>query len=375
MHAPALLAGLTLAAAAAPGAAQAERVLVVGDSWSHLEAPELQEVFQFFGHGDKLVVNSGIPGATAAALSTPPLLAQITAGLQAHPTVDVVHLSIGGNDFLGAWSAGLAPAAEAQLLDGIAADVDAIVQHALAFHPKIRVVIVGYDYLNFVETVIGDPFGPCGLQWLLMGSPTALALNEALLDLEGRKRALADASPRVAYVDVFGFMQEFFGYPGLGLPPFSPLLPDKGLPSPPEALDAGGKDCIHLNEEGYEIVCTHAWNAFYGEHFQPSFQPVLHPPAPGTAGSFSVLAVTGMPPGAQVLFAAGVQAGALPLPACPFVSLGFLDPILLAALPADPGGAASFGAAVPAGLAGLTLQFQAIAIGPCVATAALAWTF
>ncbi len=86
--------------AAAP--AHAARVVVFGDSWGVPAAPALQQVFIDQGHPDT-VANAAVGGETAANLSSPSGLTNISNSLGANPDADLVHLSIGATT---SWGSG-----------------------------------------------------------------------------------------------------------------------------------------------------------------------------------------------------------------------------------------------------------------------------
>ena len=212
--------------AAAP--VHAARVVVFGDSWGVPAAPALQQVFIDQGHPDT-VANAAVAGETAANLSSPSGLSNISNSLAANPDADLVHLSIGGNDFLAQWSSSLNPAQEAVLFAAILADVETIVDHILSVRPGAFILWSSYDYPR--------PLPP-------LGTPTEL--NAASLTLAGLAQALADAKGLgLTYGGFSGLMQVTYGFdgvqytpfdPAFPIPPGDPSLPDPSLPSPNAAF-------------------------------------------------------------------------------------------------------------------------------------------
>ena len=97
---------LVIAAVVSPlaSAEPTPRILLVGDSWAarafrtraFRTALENKGLRQFEEKGDV----TAIGGTTASDWASPPYLERITEELEACPTLDIVHLSIGGNDFL-----------------------------------------------------------------------------------------------------------------------------------------------------------------------------------------------------------------------------------------------------------------------------------
>lgn len=260
------------------------RVLLVGDSWAEVmwNQRNLQRTFDAAGRADVLEYNppstpvdqrTAISGMTASAYNTPAFLQRITDALAAQPTIDMVHVSLGGNDLLASWKASMGPAEEEALFDSIRDNIAGVVQHCLNQRPNIRVVIVGYDFLNFLDTSSNSS---CVAMWLLMDGPSVRRLNDALTLLEAKKRDLANSlGPRVAYVHNLGLMQFWVGYPPWfgpflvsppgGPPAYSPFPggnPD--FPTHTSRLASNGTDCIHLNVQGYDELAANAYQQVYG---------------------------------------------------------------------------------------------------------------
>jgi len=109
---------------------QAARILVIGDSWGVAAEPSLQQVLSNNGSTDS-VAGIAVGGETAENINTPEWLQQITTALAENPDAEFVHLSLGGNDFLGNWTSFMPPAQEEQLIADILEDISAIVDHIL----------------------------------------------------------------------------------------------------------------------------------------------------------------------------------------------------------------------------------------------------
>jgi hypothetical protein len=101
---------------ATPAVGQEFRVLLVGDSWAELMwfNQSLRTVFAEEGHPEILEKGdvTALGGTTAAEWTTPSFLQLITDELDANPTLEVVQLTLGGNDFLagqpgGGWYQGM----------------------------------------------------------------------------------------------------------------------------------------------------------------------------------------------------------------------------------------------------------------------------
>ncbi len=249
-----------LASACSPARAQ-PRILVTGDSWGAFSQPVWDTVIATNGFVGTTHVNTSIGGMTAAGLNTPALVSsQIIAPLLAFPTIDMVHLSIGGNDFLGAYNTALTPAQLNSLYSGVQANVQSLVDQILAVRPTIQVTIASYDYLNYIEPVLAGDTGTTAL-WLLQGAPSAGQLNRALFGsqkapdfnnsvfgLEDFKTNVAVGNPRVHYSDSEGLMQLIsWGFSNLDLP--TPLA---------RMNSAFGYDPIHLDQVGYAFWAQQA---------------------------------------------------------------------------------------------------------------------
>jgi len=242
-----LILGLLLAA----GPLQAARILVIGDSWGVAAAPSLQQVLADNGSGDS-VASIAVGGETAENINTPEWLQQISTALEQNPEVEFVHLSLGGNDFLGNWSSFLSQAAEDQLIADILGDITAIVDHILQQRPEIRIFWSSYDFPRPLP-IIGQP----------------VEVNNASLRFSAQAKALADAKgDALNYGDFNGLTQVVYGFDGVQvstydpafvIPPGDPSLPDPLYPGPAVAY----ADSIHLTEEAFLVLAEKQYEQFY----------------------------------------------------------------------------------------------------------------
>ncbi|MEM6797837.1 MAG: hypothetical protein AAF725_27965, partial [Acidobacteriota bacterium] len=275
------MAGLALLGlAAGPAAAQqpagpAPRVLLVGDSWSEFMwvNRSLRDVFAANGHPE-LVEQGGattISGSTAAEWNDPARLQLITDALASNPTVEVVQLTIGGNDFLdgqsgGGWFASMGEAEFEALRTRILSDAEAVVGHILAQRPDLEVLISLYDYVNFDDaTLVG-----CSGRWNDLGQPTPRQVNLANRAVQDSVEEAFASRPRVRVASHLGLMQFAFGFPDENIEPGDLMPPgDLDRPSPVAAMFSlfGFADCIHLSTDGYFAVGQNLWNVFYRDFF------------------------------------------------------------------------------------------------------------
>ncbi len=271
---------LALFALAPAAFGQSYRVLLVGDSWA--------ELMWINGTMDTMFVNNGrldllakgdataLSGTKASDWATAPYLQTITDELDANPSIEVVQLLMGGNDFLagissGGWYQGMTGPQQDALFAAIVSDIEIVVDHILAHDPSLQVLISSYDYANFVESLSGPMGAFCTNYWNDLGMPTPEEVNTAGTELEDLRQAMTVTRPRVTSVRHYGLMHWVFGYPSQSIPPGTLNLPgDITLPSPPEAMLLGA-DCTHLNEDGYYAVAQRLWDEYYVWHFSRVF--------------------------------------------------------------------------------------------------------
>ena len=260
--------------------AQAPRVLLIGDSWARQQWEDQSHAVVFAANDAalNLVVGASTTesGSTAAEWAAPERLAIITQALADHPGIDTVQVTIGGNDFLDAWSATMTPEQEQALQATIVDDLDAVINAVLDHRPDIEVVISLYDYPNFRDTLgslVGIGF--CVPLNNSLGQPTPIQLNLAMMRFENALAGLA-ARPRVHHVSHAGFMQYTFGSPPDGVQPGQLLPPgDPSLPSPVQAMRNHGflgRDCFHLTPDGYDVLVQNLYDGYFRVRFDTLFK-------------------------------------------------------------------------------------------------------
>lgn len=193
-------------------------VVLAGDSWSTGFVAPTQDAFVAAGYADVALrwehtANAGSRAAGWRANEHPPaagggrdttkprMLDALDAALAG---ADVLLLVIGGNDMLFAANDGLGERPELlqrRTFDAIEADVAWLADHATTGRPDLDVVIVGYDFLHFelMDTYADFP----GMD--------RVSFNEAMIELERRRRAVAEARPRVHFAHNLGLLQHTFG--------------------------------------------------------------------------------------------------------------------------------------------------------------------
>ncbi len=234
-------------------------LLVFGDSWGVGSFLGLEKSFAANapGHG---VVSGAIAGETAQQMNSDDPdhgLPYITSTIAANPTVDMVHLSIGGNDMLFHWRTFKNMGKEEDLYNRITDDIEEIVLHMLAQRPDIEVFYSSYDYLLSID-----------------GWGTPLEQNTPFVELHRRVEERLGNTPRVTTHSFYGFMQTLYGYSPNGIPPGDPSLPDINLPGPPEPFF----DAIHFTWDmgdgspgpfGYDQFADEQFDVFYRSRVVP----------------------------------------------------------------------------------------------------------
>ncbi len=256
--------GLTGVAAAAPE--EVPRILLAGDSWSaflhaygsfHTVLPEYTGLEEYRSLGYK----TSIVGVSSSGYNQPEILALVSEELAAYPTVDIVHLSLGGNSILygDSWQPGMTPAQEQALYNQITGEIEDVIDYVLAIRPDIRIGLCGYTFVDH------DRDGA-----------TVQEMNEALVGMEQAKLALTQSKERVYYIHHLGLMQYHYGvpdaeppitpetlpYPG-GYPAYTPM--PGGTVAHNAPLEALVDNDIHLTQAGYTILARRCVDEFYEE--------------------------------------------------------------------------------------------------------------
>jgi hypothetical protein len=281
-----------------PAAALTPKVLLAGDSWAQYmwDDGAHNDVFDRYGFADRRCVSLSLgsdpgPGYTGPEYAVSgsearqwadtggyPWIANMVAALEANPTIELVVLSIGGNDVLagkpgGGWYKEMdldVPGSEAAFFDRLEDDTFAIIDAALAVRPEIRVMISSYEYPNF-NVGFWCFLYACPKRRDLSRDPTNalitdVELNDMMKRIEERRIGWVNANPRLLFDHGIGLMHWYHGdgqtgprllpYPGQVAPAFAPfpggnpLRPTlRGDFRRPNGLDA---DPIHLNAAGYQ---------------------------------------------------------------------------------------------------------------------------
>lgn len=229
---------------------QAARILVIGDSWGVAAGPALQAALLKNGSLTS-VASIAVGGETAENLNSPAWFADITTALENNDDATLVHLSIGGNDFLGAWNSSFSSSEEALLIEEIIANTTAIVEHILTQRPGIRVFWSSYDFPRPLPS--GSP------EQVNLASQRFSAQAQALADEKGEALTFGNFNGLTQVAYGFDGVQETVFDPAIPIPAGDPSLPDTKYPSPAAAY----ADLIHLTPEAYLLLAERQYDQFY----------------------------------------------------------------------------------------------------------------
>ncbi|MBM4371882.1 MAG: hypothetical protein FJ098_09520 [Deltaproteobacteria bacterium] len=248
------------------------RIVLAGDSWSTglilplrdaLDARGLEEVQVSWELTSK-------PGSTVAGwIESSSMMNALYLSLLMDPPAELLVFTLTGNDYLGATHGGLALSGGMGWFVGMTLiqwDLQTFVAMVRSVRPDLKILMVGYDYLHFdMITALGTSFP--GLE--------RMSFNLGLVDLAGRCRDVALATPDMVYGHNMGILQYTFGdyvhlpflcpLPALGFPEYGPGQVPKPGPAPGYTPFPGGwftypspldhiPDGIHPDYAGYRAI-------------------------------------------------------------------------------------------------------------------------
>lgn len=260
------------------------KVLLVGDSWAFFMGVDgtINTVFDRWGHSDVKFYTDPIIAENGA--QTKDFLQQnkldaIENRLNDNDDLEFVHLSIGGNDFLGQWDVNFTEQEtedlKVQVLDSIALIID----HIKSFKPDIKIVWSGYTYSNFEEIITDLPSllqdsHPFYSTWEGMDYPDNETVNAVLNDFSYTISDYCENTDNVDFIMATGLMQYTYGQEDpLGVAPFGTYqaftapLPEGYLdyPSPKGSMRnyTAFRDCFHLSGKGYRDLISYHTQKYY----------------------------------------------------------------------------------------------------------------
>lgn len=260
-----------------------QKVMLVGDSWAFFMGVDqtINTVFERWGHSNfKYYTNTTLSenGTETDDFLQADKQDEIQAQLDTRPDIEVVHLSLGGNDVLGDWHVDFTPFQTDSLIDTVLTRLLSIVDFIKEARPGIHIVWSGYAYPNFGQVLHDAGFlqtaHPFYDTWEGMGFPTFQQLNDILNEVSNIVEAYAALDPQVDFVNATGLMQYTYGQdqelsvpPGGSYPPFAVPLPEgfPEYPSPKASMRDYGLflDCFHLSAGGYRDLIGYHTQKFY----------------------------------------------------------------------------------------------------------------
>lgn len=229
-----------------------ERVLAIGDSWGYALSAPLNSQLAGHGHGDYHVYNAALLGATADAYANNVGGAlDITLGLlAAMPTVEVVFISLGGNDL---WS--MYPTLGDGVFGEIEADLRYLVGRILQTRPDVHILFAGYDILKFDKSDFCLLFA-----YNCFGRIFPWEVSPLFIEIGNVQRRIADDYPSVTSLNLWGTGQ---GSPG---------SPDITKWSPSSYVASADEDCLHLSDSGYNQFALQIYCDYFAPRFGESCQ-------------------------------------------------------------------------------------------------------
>ncbi len=259
------------------------KILMIGDSWAFFMHADgtFNSVLDHWGHTNQVYFSNAtlaVNGAQTEDFLTELRKTEIQNQLTSKPSIDIVHISLTGNDFLGAWNVDFTPEEMMELSDETFAEFIALTDFIKSIRPGIRIVFSGYMYANFEEVIQDaaplETSHPFYGNWESMGFPTFEQLNGLLNDFSERIYDLSLVDPQLDFINVPALMQYHFGQtsplgvdPGGTYPALYQPLPygDLTYPSPKITMRDYGlvRDCFHLSQEGYFVMIDYQFQKLY----------------------------------------------------------------------------------------------------------------
>lgn len=281
------------------------KILLVGDSWAFFMGVDqtINNVMRDWGHsGYKYFTNAMIAenGAETDDFLLPAKQQEIQAKLNQYPSIEAVHLSIGGNDVLGSWNINFTATQTDSLATAVLMRLDSVITFIKTTKPGIQIIWSGYAYPNFEEVIASAaPFQtnhPFYGTWQGMGFPHADQINAVQNQFSDMITDFYDGDPQVHFIPATGLMQYVFGQttplgvaPGGTYAPFTVPLPTGNpmYPSPKTTMRNYGltRDCFHLSAAGfYELISYHT-QKFYHKFLMDDFFALANGNESGTVSS------------------------------------------------------------------------------------------
>ena len=223
------------------------RILAIGDSWGDALPDPLNSQLASHGHADYDVFNFALAGVTADAYAhnVGGALDLTLNLLVAMPTIEVVFISLGGNDL---WA--LYPAIGNGAFAEIEADLRYLVDRILATRPDVDILFAAYDILKFDKSEFCLLFA-----YSIFGKFLPWEVSPLFIEIGNVQQRIDNDYPAVTYLNLWGTGQ---GNPG---------SPDISSWSPSSYVGSEDEDCIHLSDSGYNQFALQ----IYCQYFAPRF--------------------------------------------------------------------------------------------------------
>ncbi len=259
-----------------------KKVMLVGDSWAffmHING-SVNAVLKERKLDDKWKQTAlEFPGTTAEqwndGFSGTAWKSALHANLATKPDVDVIMITLGGNDLINLFNTSLTEAEIESVYADVIEDFEEVVNHCLIFD-KMRVAVMTYDYGNFDESLDNPvPLLDNQDRYDGLGQPDAEQTNTLLVRYGMLQQEYADSrGEKVKLINNSGLMHHNYGYEKHGIKPgetphpastlydFDDVGGDITLWNTPDGMfdgwGIGGVDSIHLNTNGYKDIVRNA---------------------------------------------------------------------------------------------------------------------
>jgi len=270
-----------------------DKMLLIGDSWAFFSwtGDSYNENFNRFGLSDincHSTTGLAVNGAEANSyFSDAARKQELIDYVSTHPELEIIHLSLGGNDAMAAWNKNMTPQQEDVIISVIMTDIKTIIDTIWFYNPNVDIHLSGYDYPNFEETIgswIIPSLHPFYGTWDNMGKPTNGEVNHILAKATQAFQDSVNAWNQVSFVNNLGLMQWTYGQTTpLSVAPFGIYQPQTApvpggfpdYPSPLDALNFSGNDSFHLNDNSFELFIKRHFEEYYWAYFRNADQTFM----------------------------------------------------------------------------------------------------
>jgi lysophospholipase L1-like esterase len=225
-----------------------KKILAIGDSWTHLGAPILQNELK--KHSNSYIVTS-VPhsGSTAQQWASNPMA--IKQAVYGTPDANLIWLSVGGNDITHKFMQGYTIETG---LPAIQKDIETILDVIIDTAPFVKIVHFGYDFPAFPDMM------------LQMVGQRLSTVNQLMINFSTMLQSIADNDKykgKFYRVHTCGVLQAASGIPN---------APNLLMPSPNEFMN----DPIHPNARGFGVLMA----KFYQDYLKAELESSTEVTAP-----------------------------------------------------------------------------------------------